>query len=93
MHGGPFHFPLPRDWLIQRKSALFLQTTSFTGAGQVPRGWSFGWWPLVAQSVNAGDLGSVPGLGRSLGEGNGYPLQYSCHGQLQLKGSQELDTT
>ena len=26
----------------------------------------------------AGDLGSVPGLGRSLGEGNGNPLQYSC---------------
>ena len=24
-----------------------------------------------------GDLGSIPGLGRSLGEGNGYPLQYS----------------
>ena len=26
---------------------------------------------------NAGDLGSVPGLGRSPGEGTGYPLQYS----------------
>ena len=26
---------------------------------------------------NAGDLGSTPGLGRSLGEGNGYPPQYS----------------
>ena len=26
---------------------------------------------------NAGDLGSIPGLGRSLGEGIGYPLQYS----------------
>ena len=26
---------------------------------------------------NAGDLGSVPGLGRFPGEGNGYPLQYS----------------
>ena len=26
----------------------------------------------------AGDLGSIPGLGRSPGEGNGYPLQYSC---------------
>ena len=25
----------------------------------------------------AGDLDSIPGLGRSLGEGNGYPLQYS----------------
>ena len=27
---------------------------------------------------NAGDLGSIPGLGRSLGEGNGNPLQYYC---------------
>ena len=26
---------------------------------------------------NAGDQGLIPGLGRSLGEGNGYPLQYS----------------
>ena len=26
---------------------------------------------------NAGDLGSIPGLGRSSGEGKGYPLQYS----------------
>ena len=26
---------------------------------------------------NTGDLGSIPGLGRSLGEWNGYPLQYS----------------
>ena len=29
-------------------------------------------------ACNAGDLGSIPGLGRSPGEGNGYPLQYSC---------------
>ena len=28
--------------------------------------------------ANAGDLGSIPGLGRSPREGNGYPLQYSC---------------
>ena len=27
---------------------------------------------------NAGDLGSIPGSGRSAGEGNGTPLQYSC---------------
>ena len=26
----------------------------------------------------AGDVGSIPGLGRSPGEGNGNPLQYSC---------------
>ena len=29
-------------------------------------------------AYNAGDPGSIPGLGRSPGEGNGYPLQYSC---------------
>ena len=30
-----------------------------------------------AFSCNAGDLGSIPGLGRSPGEGKGYSLQYS----------------
>ena len=38
---------------------------------------------LVARVVkvsayNVGDLGSIPELGRSPGEGNGNPLQYSC---------------
>ena len=36
-------------------------------------------------ACNAGDPGLIPGLGRSPGEGNGNPLQYSClenpHGQ------------
>ena len=31
-----------------------------------------------ASACNARDLGSIPGLGRSPGEGNGNPLQYSC---------------
>ena len=29
-------------------------------------------------TCNVGDLGSIPELGRSPGDGNGYPLQYSC---------------
>ena len=29
-------------------------------------------------TCNEGDLASIPGLGRSPGEGNGNPLQYSC---------------
>ena len=29
-------------------------------------------------ACNEGDLGSIPGLGRSPGGGNGTPLQYSC---------------
>ena len=31
-----------------------------------------------ASAYNAGDPGSMPGLGRSPGEGNGNPFQYSC---------------
>ena len=33
---------------------------------------------VKASACNAGDLGSTPGSGRSPGEGNGKPLQYSC---------------
>ena len=32
--------------------------------------------------ANAGDVGSIPEVGRSPGEGNGNPLQYSCLGNL-----------
>ena len=28
--------------------------------------------------ANAGNMGSIPGSGRSPGEGNGYPVQFSC---------------
>ena len=33
---------------------------------------------VKASASNAGDLGSIPGSGRSPGEGNGNPLQDSC---------------
>ena len=40
--------------------------------------------------ANAGDTGSIPGSGRSSGEGNSNPFQYSClgesHGQRNLVG-------
>ena len=52
-------------------------------------------------TCNAGDPGSIPGSGRSPGEGNGYPLQYSCwrspwteeSGGYSSRGHKELDTT
>ena len=53
-------------------------------------------------ACNAGDPGSIPGLGRSSGEGNGNPLQYflpgKSHGQRSLVGysswgHKESDTT
>ena len=52
-------------------------------------------------ACNVGDLGSIPGLGRSPGEGNGYPLPYSCLGNntdrrawwATVHGVAESDTT
>ena len=50
-------------------------------------------------SCSAGDPGSIPGLGRSPREGNGYPLQYSClensmeREALWATVHKEMDTT
>ena len=46
---------------------LLIRTNIFPGGSEVK-----------ASASNAGDLGSIPGSGRSPGEGNGNPLQYSC---------------
>ena len=61
------------------------------------------WWLSGKESVcNAGDVGSIPGSGRSPGEENDNPLQYSYLGNLMDRGSwqaivhgvaNELDTT
>ena len=60
------------------------------------------WWLSGKESTcSTGDTKLIPGLGRSLGEGNGNLLQYSCLENsmdrgawwLQSMGSQELDMT
>ena len=68
------------------------QTTHFSKPNSVPfpaREESFNFRMLVALGfpggaslkhlpANTGDAGSIPGSGRSLGDGNGCPFQYSC---------------
>ena len=69
----------------------------FVVSGNSNRG-SFGGSESKESARNAGDPGSIPGLGRSPGEGNGNPLQYSClenpmeggAGGLQSMGSQRV---
>ena len=50
------------------------------------------WWVLVVKNLpaNAGDArdaASIPGSGRSPGERNGHPLQYSCLGNPMARGA------
>ena len=54
------------------------ETVSPTKLAQVLQKWLTDTGSVSKESTrNAGDLGSFPGLGRSLGGGNAYPLQYS----------------
>ena len=57
------------NWIITIKCSIDIENK----IGRFPGGSE-----VKASACNAGDLGSVPGLGRSPGEGNGNPLQYSC---------------
>ena len=54
-----------------RAAAWFLNDCPFSVLG-------LGGSEVKASACNAEDLGSIPGSGRSPGEGNGNPLQYSC---------------
>ena len=46
------------------------------------------WWLSGEESTyNAGDVGLIPGTGRSPGEGNGSPLQHSCLGSPMDRGA------
>ena len=45
------------------------------------------WWLSSKEATyNVGDMGSIPRLGRSPGEGNGNPLQYSCLANPMCRG-------
>ena len=69
---------------------------------ECPCFWGFHHSSVSKESAcNAGDLGSIPGSGKSPGEGNGNPLQYSClenpidrgAWEATVHGLQEWDTT
>ena len=48
------------------------------------------WWLSGHEfTFNSGNPGSIPGSGRSAGEGNGNPLQYSCLGKSHSRGTWE----
>ena len=67
-------------WWVQRSGLRGGAASELTGLGFLPGSCCVGFPDGSAgkESVcNVGDLGAIPGLGRSPGEGKGYPLQYS----------------
>ena len=60
---------------------------STLAAVPIPRGVSPGGSVVKNPSASAGDVGSILGSGRSLGEGNGNPFQYSCLGNPMDRGA------
>ena len=59
-------------WFLGQENPLEKEYTPHTSILGLPCGSSG-----KESACNAGDLGSIPGLGRAPGEGKGYPLQYS----------------
>ena len=61
----------------QGEKTAFRMGETVTAAMKLKDPYSFG-SDGKASACNAGDLGLIPGSGRSPGEGNGNPLQHSC---------------
>ena len=89
--GLPFLFPGESSWprdqtrvshIGDRRFNLWATRDIPTMWENMPTRWPYGGFPggteVKTSAYNVGDLGSIPGSGRSHGEGNGNPLQYSC---------------
>ena len=83
---GIFHIDVSFSIILQETeilqwyfSLLFKLSKNYTSVSLVA---------VVKNSLaNTGDVGSIPGWGRSLGRGNGTPLQYSCLGNPMDRGA------
>ena len=84
------HNTLPDITLIYPNCILF-QCNSHRKSDNVFLIMYFSQWVSSKESTGkAGDLGSIPGLGRYPGEGRGNPLQYSCLENLMDRGAWQL---
>ena len=77
-----FHFSCEKKRMYLKKSVSLLSLYSSHFCKWLLQGWAFQVALVVKKLLaNAGDIrdtGSIPGLGSSLGQGHGNPLQYSC---------------
>ena len=67
----------PKEERDRKRTAIHLKLTQYCKSTILQLGFPGG-SEVKASAWNAGDRGLIPGSGRSPGEGNGNPLQYSC---------------
>ena len=96
-YGSSIFFLICKKWIYSNteRSTLHRENVGHR-SGQVLflifSGTSIWFWASLVVLVvmnppaNAGNMGSIPGSGRSPGEGNGNPLQYSCLGNPMDRG-------
>ena len=84
----PFTFPSDHKifWLYSYHFISILQAPAYCSCYRGRLLGGAGGSEVKASATNAGDLGSIPGSGRSPGEGNGNPFRYSCLENLMDKG-------
>ena len=70
--------PEPKEGSTGRKSQAYRRRSSYLSKYPSNQSGFSGSSVIKNPPANAGDVGSIPGLGRSPGKGNGYWLQYSC---------------
>ena len=74
--GNQLYFPENNDCNIKDNGKILSTNLGFPGGSDSKE-----------SACNAGDPGSIPGSGRSPGEGNDNPLQYSCLENLMDRGA------
>ena len=82
---GPTKLAMSKQVFLESLGLVSQRPQHLRGRGStkichsLPSGWGFpGGSGGELSACNVGNLGSIPGLGRSPGEGNGNPFQYSC---------------
>ena len=89
----------PKKKKLWVKKNILMFTCVHVSLVYIVRRWTAGSYGLASKEsvCSAGDLGSIPGLGRSPGEGKGYPTPVSWpgefHGLYSPRGHKESDTT
>ena len=74
-------------WRNSSSNHTLIQSNEFISLGKAKKATYDLYWVYCLSACNEGDLGSIPGSGRSSGEGHDNPLEYSCLEKSMARGA------